>query len=59
MREKELLDAALPYLTTVLNLHSVGVAPCMSQDDAKELMALIDEVYDLLKEKGPDRIDVN
>ena len=46
-----LLDAALKFLATLQNLRSVGVVPCMSDQEAKELQKLIDDIWDLLREE--------
>jgi hypothetical protein len=59
MRAIELLIAALPYLRTLLNLHTCGVAPCMSSKDTKTLVCLIDEIWELTAEESRSKLKGN
>jgi len=48
--ELNLLHDSLPYLSTLLNLHTSRVAPCMSQKDEEKLKKLIDSIWQLIRE---------
>lgn len=58
MRERELLDNTLEYLATLRNMQSCGFIT-MTQEKEAELVSLIAEIWDLLKEKDSSIIDSN
>ena len=51
MNPYDLLLESLPYLTTLLNIHVCRAEPCMDQENEEKLRKLIDQIWEILKQK--------